>query len=365
MKFFKQKRKERGNLDHQKYIVLKMNENADLTPVPRTSEDDLDTAKLSLYLDAIREKYGPVFLEKKDLLEKLGIISSFGENQTATLAGLLIFGKNPQLYLPQLHVTILSGNGGNATVDKIYGTLPVMKERTMETIKKRMGKREKVGYLSGKHFEMPAYPLEAIEEAVWNSLIHRDYDSYASGKYIRITMTEKFIEIKSPGPLLGERKQDFNIERYVYCRNTSIVRILQEMGKIRNAGTGMKTMFSQAKKYRLEPPVFESSGEEFTARLGNREILGMEDIRRLEEMNLKIDEDRMAAVSYAMKNGSINNREYQNLNDVNRDEAFRELKSLVDQEVLIQEGTGSGTYYVVNEKLKERENQKAQLSFFS
>ena len=342
-----------------------MTENTDLTPVPRTCEDDLDTAKLSLYLDAIREKYGPVFLEEKDLLEKLGIISSFGGKETATLAGLLIFGKNPQLYLPQLHVTILAGSGDNVTVDKIYGTLSEMKDRTMETIKKRMGKRAKVGYLSGKHVEMPAYPLEAIEEAVWNSLIHRDYDPYASGKYIRIKMTEKYIEIKSPGPILGERKQDFNIETYAYCRNTSIVRILQEMGEIRNAGTGVRRMFSEAKKYRLEPPVFESAGEDFTVRLGNREILGMEDIRRLEEMNLKIDEDRMAAVSYAMKNGSINNREYQNLNDVNRDEAFRELKSLVDQEVLIQEGTGSGTYYVVNEKLKEIEKEKAQLSFLS
>ncbi|HKL10398.1 MAG TPA: ATP-binding protein [Clostridia bacterium] len=352
-------------MDYQKDIILKMTENVDLTPVPRTSVDDLDTAKLSLYLDAIKEKYGPVFLEEKDLLEKLGIISSLGENEMATLAGLLIFGKNPQIFLPQLHVTVLSGNGENATVDKIYGTLPEMKDRTMETIKKRMGKRAKVGYLSGKHVEMPAYPLEAIEEAVWNSLIHRDYDSYALGKYIRIKMTDKYIEIKSPGPLLGDQQKDFNLETYAHSRNTSIVRILQEMGEIRNAGTGVRTMLTEAKKYRLEPPVFESSVEDFTARLGNREILGIEDIRRLEEMNLKIDEDRMAAVSYAMKNGSINNREYQNLNDVNRDEAFRELKSLVDQEVLIQEGTGSGTYYVVNEKLKEIEKEKAQLSFFS
>ena len=350
-------------MDYRNGIVLKMTENVDLKAVPRTSEDDLDRTKLGLYLDAIKEKHGPVFLKEKDLLEKLGIISSLGEKERATVSGLLIFGKNPQLYLPQLHVTVLSGKGDNANVEKIYGTLSEMKDKTMETIETRIGKRAKVGYLSGKNVEMPEYPLEAIEEAVWNSIIHRDYDSYASGKYIRIKITDKHIEIKSPGPLLGEGLQEKNLEEYAYCRNTTIVRILQEMGEINNAGTGVRKMFSEAKKYRLEPPVFESEGEDFIVRLGNREILGMEDIRRLEEMNLKIDEDRMAAVSFAMKNGSINNREYQNLNDVNRDEAFREIKSLVDQEILIQEGTGSGTYYVVNDKLKKSEKEKAQLSF--
>ncbi|MBK5252703.1 MAG: hypothetical protein JJE29_08750 [Peptostreptococcaceae bacterium] len=353
------------NLDYLKDIIFKMPQNVDLTPVLRTSEDDLDQTKLSLYLGAVREKYGPVFLERHDLLEKLGIISRFGQPRLATLAGLLIFGKNPQLYLPQIHVTIATGIGKNATVDKIYGTLPEMKDMAMETIKRRIGKKAKVGYLSGKHVEMPAYPIEAIEEAVWNSLIHRDYDSYALGKYVRIAITDKIIEIKSPGLILGEKLQDFNLETYAHSRNATMVRILQEMGEVRNTGTGIHTMFAEAKKYRLEPPVFESEGEDFTVRFGNREILGIEDIKRLEEMNLKIDEDRMAAVSFAMKNGSINNREYQNLNDVNRDEAFRELKSLVDQEVLIQEGMGSGTYYVLSDKLREREKQKEQLSFFN
>lgn len=353
------------NLDDGKDIIFKMPQNVDLTPVLRTSEDDLDQTKLSLYLDTVREKYGPLFLKKIDLLEKLGIISSFGEKGRVTLAGLLIFGKNPQLYLPQIHVTIATGIGKNAIVDKIYGTLPEMKDMAMETIKMRIGKKAKVGYLSGKHVEMPAYPIEAIEEAVWNSLIHRDYDSYSLGKYVRIAITDKVIEIKSPGLILGEKKQDFNLEEYAYSRNTTMVRILQEMGEIRNTGTGIHTMFAEAKKYRLEPPVFESEGEDFIVRFGNREILGIEDIRRLEEMNLKIDEDRMAAVSFAMKNGSINNREYQNLNDVNRDEAFRELKSLVDQDVFIQEGMGSGTYYVLSDKLREKEKQKEQLSFFN
>lgn len=351
-------------MDNRKDIIFKMFENVDLTPIPRTSEDDLDQTKLSLYLDVIREKYGPVFLKRKDLLEKLGIRTSFADRENATLAGLLIFGKNPQLFLPQLHINIVSGTGDNTRIDKIYGTLPEMKERAMETIKKRISKRAKVGYLSGKHVELPSYPIEAIEEALWNSLIHRDYHAYALGKYIKISITDKFIEIKSPGSILGRKMQDFNLETYSHSRNTSIVRILQEMGEIRNGGRGIHVMFSEAKKYRLEPPVFESDGEDFTVRFGNREILGMEDIRRLEEMNLKIDEDRMAAVSFVMKNGSINNREYQNLNDVNRDEAFRELKSLVDQDVLIQEGSGSGTYYVLSDKLKEREKQKAQLSFF-
>lgn len=351
-------------MDSRKDILFRISESPDMMPVLRASKSDLNEARLEEYLLCIREKYGAIFLEDENLLEKLGILFLVENIWRPTLAGLLLFGKHPQIHLPQIHVTLVTGNGKDAEIEKIGGTLNEMKERTMERIGERIGKRIVVGYLSKKPVEAPAYPLEAIEEAVVNALIHRDYDRYALGKYIRISMDSKSIEIKSPGTIIGENLDDLALEDYHHAKNGTMVRIMEEMGQVRNAGMGIGRMFSATREFRLEPPAFQMDSRDFTVRFGTRQILSAEDMRKLSEMNLKLDEDQMAAVSFVQKHGSISNGDYQHLNDVNRDEAFRELKRLVDQGILAAEGTGSGTYYVLGENFEENAEQKSQLSFF-
>lgn len=343
-------------------ILFRIPEHSELAPVMEAGREDLDQAQLAVYMERVREKYGAVFMEAPTLLEKLGILSPAAGGGHPTVAGLVLFGENPQLFLPQLHVTLLQGEGPDPQVVKFTGTLQALKDQAMEAIRNRSGKRTVVGYLSGKPAESPAFPLEGVEEAVVNALVHRDYAPFALGRYVRIHMTAKSIEIRSPGTLVGERAGEVSLEDHYHVKNGILVRIMEELGQVRNAGLGIRRMLGETRSLRLEPPSFELEGEDFVVRFGNREILSAEEIRRFSEMDLRLDESQMAALAFVHKHGSISNREYQHLNGVNRDGAFRELKRLVEEGLLSPEGTGSGTCYVLNDDFSKKRTGR-QLDF--
>ena len=60
---------------------------------------------------------------------------------------------------------------------------------------------------------------------------------------------------------------------------------------------------------------------------------------------------QLGAVLYLLEKGSITNTEYQEINDISRQTATRDLKELVEKfKILRREGiTGSGTSYTLND----------------
>ncbi len=150
--------------------------------VQGVSKDALDMDRVVEFLQA----YGMNTDNPSDLLlDALGIIKN-GSGQripVVTFGGLLLFGRNPALYLPHAYIRVEKGEQAEIVTGSI---LPLL-ERTMEIIRRWVPD--------------PEYPMEAVEEALANALAHRDYLDYTRG--ITVTITDTSIEVTNPGALLA------------------------------------------------------------------------------------------------------------------------------------------------------------------
>ncbi|MCX7773143.1 MAG: putative DNA binding domain-containing protein [Clostridia bacterium] len=127
------------------------------------------------------------------LMEAFGFISDKGGGDYApTVGGLLLFGKNPQIYLPQCHIRISWGEN----TEILNGCLLAMLDKASERIQELLMHK--------------AYPYEALEEAIANALVHRDYLDLSRG--VNITVTAKTIEIDNPGAVTEGSKVYSNLK---------------------------------------------------------------------------------------------------------------------------------------------------------
>lgn len=121
------------------------------------------------------------------LMKVFGFISEKGTGDySPTIGGLLLFGKNPQVYLPQCYIKIINKNDVEIISSNILAMLNQASARVREMI------------------NQDDFPMEAFEEALANSLVHRDYMDLSRG--ITVTITNKTIEIINPGAVSGGSK---------------------------------------------------------------------------------------------------------------------------------------------------------------
>src|SRR5438046_875174 len=85
----------------------------------------------------------------------------------------------------------------------------------------------------------PEYPLEAIREAAFNAVLHRDY---AAGTRVHVSLSDDEITIRSPGGLLEPvslaAMRDFAAPQY--SRNPHIAQALCHLGWVEERASGLK-----------------------------------------------------------------------------------------------------------------------------
>lgn len=157
-----------------------------------------------------RYTYGDVLesskLSYERLLQNLRLLAT-DEAGTLhpTVVGLLMFCGRPDRYLPGAYVDIVAYDDVKPDANRqsdaksIYGTIPEQVERTIAYLKASPkvpvpAKKDGVGRL-----DKPAYSARALQEAVVNALVHRDYS--ISGSQVRIFLFNDRIEISNPGRL--------------------------------------------------------------------------------------------------------------------------------------------------------------------
>ncbi len=120
------------------------------------------------------------------ILEALGIIGkkTDDEGYHPTIGGLLLFGKNPSIYLPHVYIKVTN----NDEVKIFQGNILTMLDEVSEYIR-NLNSHSK-------------YPFEALEEVIANALAHRDYLDLSRG--ITISITDKNVEVSNPGALIAD-----------------------------------------------------------------------------------------------------------------------------------------------------------------
>ena len=188
---------------------------------------------------------------------------------------------------------------------------------------------------------MPEYPDFAWQETVVNAIAHRDYRT--EGRCIEIWLFDDRLEVHSPGCLLPEvelsRLQ--RRERIHVSRNPRITHVLAELNIMREQGEGIPRIFEEMEQSWLPLPELAGDPHSFTITLRNTPIFDIGDSQWAEFVhNLPLN-NRQRRILVAYKDSHFASADYQYLNQVDRDVAYRELRELVEMG-LISSPSGRG-----------------------
>ena len=111
-----------------------------------------------------------------------------------------------------------------------------------------------------------------MAEVLVNAVAHRDYG--ITGAAIEIWMFDDRIEVRSPGlpppPVtLEQLRQHKSIH---FSRNPLIVRVLADLGYLKEMGEGIPRIFQEMEHYGLRSPEFSAEGFLFIVTLRNTPV---------------------------------------------------------------------------------------------
>ncbi len=314
--------------------------------VPGATINDFDRAILDEYLAKREERLRRVFTgDEKTLLQEIGALNEAGD---PTVAGILLFSKYPQQWLPQSGVVFVKfvgteprgedGLAGYARREELTGPLARLVENLWELTWGEMAVSAVVRGLQRE--ETYEYPAFAVREALVNAVCHRDYR--LKGRRIEVRMFSDRLEVISPGGLPGFITVDNIVEEH-FSRNPRLVGALFHWGYIEELGLGIDRMIEEMVQAGHKPPSFTAKPYSFTVTLYNdRERLPF----FVEGQPLNARQAR--ALQYVREHGSITNREYRALcQDVSAETLRLDLADLVERGILLKIGSKKGTYYIL------------------
>lgn len=116
---------------------------------------------------------------------------------------------------------------------------------------------------------------------------------------------------------------------------------------MREQGEGIPRIFEEMEQSWLRLPEFWADEHSFTIVLRNTPILETPDPEWVRHVRSLPISHRQRRILVAYPGGTFANADYQSLNDVDRDSAYRELKELIDLGLVIARGRGRGARYAV------------------
>jgi len=211
----------------------------DAQPCYGSTIEDLSTEifKLTYLPSAIDED--TLRANGRNLKEQLASLKFFDlKANCPTNAGILMFGINPRFYLPGANIQYVRFEGEDEVSQFSYehsfdGDLTTQMRVMNDFIKAQIVK--KVQHKLGEDYNF-SYPHLAIQELLYNAVIHRDYQSNAPIKFYEYNNR---IEIINPGGLYGNaRPENFpNINDY---RNPTLAEAAKNLGYINSFNVGVK-----------------------------------------------------------------------------------------------------------------------------
>ncbi|GIW94560.1 MAG: ATP-dependent DNA helicase [Pirellulaceae bacterium] len=274
----------------------------DRKPVPGTSLKDLDPRRLINYFRDIRAQDCPAPEDDEAWCRLLTNTELMAEDRgtfLATVGGLLLFGKNPNKFLPQAGISAAAYQGTEKDYDAKarqdlrgplvslfpspspemgrYPALPTtfsensnviengVIEQALDFVRRNV---ELEAWIDdgGRRQERWSYPLEAVREAVVNAVAHRDYTIAVCE--IELSLYANRLEVISPGRLPNTVTVEKMRAGYRASRNELIKEVLRDYRYIEASGLGVprKIIKGMREHNGTEPDLIEEA-DRFIVRL--------------------------------------------------------------------------------------------------
>ncbi|KGF07165.1 ATPase AAA [Tissierellia bacterium S7-1-4] len=308
-----------------------------------------------------KERTGKDF-EEKDL-KSFGLINDEGN---LTIAGAL-FADNYQVYQSRVFCTSWNGltkaNGRMDALDDIEfeGNIIYLLKASLDFVKRNSKKMWKKGPVY--RIEYPEYPERAVQEALVNALIHRDYS--VVGSEVHVDIYDDRLEIYSPGGMYdGTFIQDINpLDVSSSRRNPIIADVFARMDLMERRGSGLRKIieaYEAEDNYKEElKPEFKSTESSFITILKNLnydtqnvtqndgQSEGQNEGEN-EGKKLKPKDRRKRIVKLMKENSNITTIELSHLLLVSVSTIERDLKVLTDEKTIEYIGSAKNGYWKVN-----------------
>jgi len=302
------------------------------------SLDEIDEDAVRRFIRRAVEKGRLVADDTADLSEILLKINLLVEGKL-TNAAIVLFGKDPQKYFTNALVRVLKFKNEVSVSDRrVTGNLFRQAEEAEEAIKNSLNvKFEIKGKLTRD--EIWDYPLEAIREALINSIVHRDYFKY--GIQTQIKIFDDKIWFFNPGELFG----GMTIEKLTQphpssTRNPLIAEMFFKAGLVEVHGSGIRQMMKSLKSAGLPEPDFKEEFAGFSVYM----MKNVYDKEYLQSIGL--NRSQIQAVSYIQEHGSLTMSDFLRISPgINERTLRRYLVDLVDKKLIIAVGEKKGRRY--------------------
>ena len=205
------------------------------TPIRHAFVEDFDKNMLEKY---ILSHFSPDEKQSLILLESMGFITYNNDSKefNPTAGGLLLFGKNPQRFLPSTGIRLEY----NGKITLFEGNIPTM----LDSIEK---------FISEKA-DLANYPTNSIYEALYNAVVHRDY--WDSTRETVVIIRRTSIEITNPGAIWNTDGV-INMENDIYPprRNSWLyqrILLTDKNDRFLNSPIGIRTLNDSFDKFGLK-----------------------------------------------------------------------------------------------------------------
>ena len=259
----------------------------ELKPVPRAPGTDVDTLDLRRLRDYFTRVLAGTAPSDDDvgawstLLANLDLATASIGRRTATIGGVLLFGKNPKRWLPQSGIRAICYPGAQPDYatradQDLRGPLAPLRARDGLLVEPGLVDQAwdfvrrnttPTAWLEGpRRVDRWEYPEEVVREAMANALIHRDYS--IAGTDVMLVIYSNRLEIVSPGRLPNTVTPEGMKLGARYARNQLLVNVMRDYGYVDARGMGVRNKIIPGMKAHngTEPDLIEEEYR-FTVRL--------------------------------------------------------------------------------------------------
>lgn len=240
---------------------------------PGATIDELDLLALREYLQRMGLwDSSPVIDE---ILSATTSLSAFvppllqREEITGTLRprnfALLLFGKNPTRVAPGAFVVASRYSGTDrsdsvAQRTELTGSIISQAEKAIEFVAPEL---TTIFDKESDHPNQMKYPRRALQEAIINAIVHRDYES---DQPARVTIFKDRIEVLSPGALPSAVPRDRFVEGKAspYWRNQALAYFFNKLQLAQAEGQGIPTIIRTMRNEGCPDPRFDIGPESLT-----------------------------------------------------------------------------------------------------
>ena len=320
------------------FILKRTGKTWDDIPEQRASINDIDESSVKQFLKDARIVKRINVEDDISVPELLGKLRLF-EDGHLKRAAIVLFGKDPGKFYSNMTVKI--GKFGETDADLkfhevIEGNLLQLKDGIGEMLNAKFFIHP-IDFMGMQRVELDEYPVAAVREMILNALVHRNY----MGAPTQIRLYADNFSVWNDGSLPeGISEEDLKKVHRSKPRNPLIADTCFKAGYIDSWGRGTIKIIEACEKAGLPEPVLKEEQGGFLSKIF-KDRFNKEQLKKA-----GLNERQVKAVDYVKKNVRITNKEYQELNDVSKKTASRDLSEMVNLNILKSSGVpGAGAYY--------------------